>query len=456
MATINYIPSRYLSLHYNDDGTLTIHSSRTGAIGTVDADKATQAREALKPNQVTRGPLKGILADLEEGGFLIESGFDETLATYESYVSRYTRRKLHLIVLPTEQCNFRCVYCYESFLRGTMSEALQGAVEKFVRSHHDLQTMNLHWFGGEPLLAADVVERVTRSVRQHCQTIGAEFFAGATTNASLLTPEVADRIIAAGVTNFQITLDGQQEDHDHRRVGKGGEQTFATIMANLRYLRTSSHQFHVMLRHNFDPQSMQNLDDFLGMLATEFGGDRRFVTNFEAIGKWGGANDEALDVYEGTEASRAIARARKAASQAGFSDALTIGGMQPEGYVCYAANPNSFVIGSDGKVYKCTVELDYHDRNIVGQLLPDGTMDLDWRKMALWCETDGMEEHKKCSSCWFSPSCKGAICPKEWMDHGDVGCAPVKLTIQETLSFVHEESLYARIRHAPDPYCPKG
>jgi uncharacterized protein len=456
MTQPQYRPSRYISMRHNDDGTLTVHSSRTGAIGTVDADKAGIAREALKPNVVTAGPLQGILADLHAGGFLVEVDFDEILSSKESYLSRYTRNKLHLIVMPTEQCNFRCVYCYESFLRGTMSEEIQQAIERFVESHAQLDVMNLQWFGGEPLLARDVVLRITSAARRHSAAVGATFFSGATTNGYLLTPAVADAIIPAGVTSFQITLDGTEHDHDERRVGAAGEKTFATIMSNLRYLRDSSHEFTVMIRHNFDPSSMERFDDFLKMIEGEFSGDARFVTNFEAIGKWGGPNDDQLEVYEGLSVSQMIAKARRAASKAGFADALTIGGMQPEGYVCYAADPNSFVIGSDGKLYKCTIELDYHDRNIVGQLLPDGRLDLDWRKMALWCETDGMEEGKKCSSCWFSPSCKGAICPKEWMDSGDVGCAPVKVTIQETLSFIREESLYSRIRIAPDPYCPKG
>jgi uncharacterized protein len=26
-----------------------------------------------------------------------------------------TPRRLHLILMPTEACNFRCVYCYETF-----------------------------------------------------------------------------------------------------------------------------------------------------------------------------------------------------------------------------------------------------------------------------------------------------------------------------------------------------
>ena len=457
-AQASYRASRYVSMHHNDDGTMTLHSARTGAIGTVDADQADTARKALLPSALVTGPLEGLLADLELGGFLVETDFDETLATHESYISRYTRKKLHLIIMPTEECNFRCVYCYESFMRGTMSDEMQEAVLKFVRSHDDLTSMNLQWFGGEPLLAHRVVRDITEAVRLHCEEIGADFVSGATTNGSLLTPEIADAVIAAGVTSYQITLDGTEEEHDHRRVGAAGEKTFTTILENLRYLHRSTHEFSVMLRHNFDPDSMEHLDAYLEMLSAEFGGDSRFVTNFEAIGRWGGANDEDLTVYEGLDAPRAIAKARRQASAAGFTDAMTVAAMAPEGYVCYAADPNSFVIGSDGKLYKCTVELDYHDRNIVGQLRPDGVMDLDWRKMALWCESDGMDaaEGKKCTSCWFSPSCKGAICPKEWMDGGDVTCAPAKSTIQETLSFIHEESLYSRIRTAQTGYCPKG
>ena len=122
-----------------------------------------------------------------------------------------------------------------------------------------------------------------------------------------------------------------------------------------------------------------------------------------------------------------------------------------------ATRARSFVIGSDGTVYKCTVELDYHERNKVGQLRTDGVMDLDWSRMALWCETDGMETGKKCTTCWFSPSCHGAICPKEWMDDNDVFCPPAKQTIKDTLLFLRQESALA----GPAPsegrgYCPKG
>jgi uncharacterized protein len=51
--------------------------------------------------------------------------------------------------------------------------------------------------------------------------------------------------------------------------------------------------------------------------------------------------------------------------------------------VCYAAKMNSYIIRSDGRVFKCTVAL-YDDRNIVGRLNPDGTLEIYPNKVAWW------------------------------------------------------------------------
>jgi uncharacterized protein len=223
-------------------------------------------------------------------------------------------------------------------------------------------------------------------------------------------------------------------------VAVDGLPSFRRIIDNLRYLKSTPHVFMVHLRHNFDPSSMEQLKEFIGLLKDEFGGDPRFATLFQPIANWGHSGDNERQVCDQTTSSQAILEGKRLAMEAGFRDALLVESFRPNGYVCYAANPRSLVIGSDGKVYKCTVELDYHDRNIVGQLNPDGTLDFDWRKMALWVETNGRESGKKCGSCFFSPSCHGAICPKEWMDDNDVGCPPEKLRIREVLPLIVLES----------------
>lgn len=77
---------------------------------------------------------------------------------------RYNRSHLSLVIAATSNCNFRCVYCYEgSVLRAsTMSEAIQEAIVKFVESEAPhLETFTVTWYGGEPLLALDIIENLS-------------------------------------------------------------------------------------------------------------------------------------------------------------------------------------------------------------------------------------------------------------------------------------------------------
>lgn len=428
-----FIPSHHISLTHNADGSLILHNSRTGALGVVPSTDAETARQALLPGSRHVAPLTGVLVDLERGGFILDASLNERSLVQASYVSKYDDSKLQLIILPTEECNFRCVYCYESFLRPMMSVEMQDGIRKYVESQDGLSELAVCWFGGEPLVAHEIVVALTRHFNEWCEATGVQFYCNAVTNAYLLTPEIAPELITSGCRSFQVTLDGVREEHDKRRVLAHGGATFDRIIENLRYLKHMDLDFELNLRHNFDPESLPKFDEFLDFLTENFSDDERFSTDFHPIGQWGGENDDSLTVCEGRNAWQELFRLKRKAVENGFRNYNQLEAIQPNGSVCYASNPRSFVIGSDGKIYKCTVELDYHDRNIVGQLHNDGVMELDWKKMALWVETNGREEGKKCNACYFSPACHGAVCPKEWLDEGDCHCPPDKVMIHETM-----------------------
>src|SRR5947209_19415198 len=74
-------------------------------------------------------------------------------------------KRLHLILLPTEQCNFRCTYCYEDFSIGRMNpETIQGVKRLIDRRLEGLGFLSVSWFGGEPLLACDIIEDISESI----------------------------------------------------------------------------------------------------------------------------------------------------------------------------------------------------------------------------------------------------------------------------------------------------
>lgn len=77
------------------------------------------------------------------------------------------------------------------------------------------------------------------------------------------------------------------------------------------------------------------------------------------------------------------------------------------------------VVGSDGTIYKCTVAFE-DDRNKVGQLYPDGTLEIDRDKWRAW--TEPHSPSGKCGTCSFSAACQSRACPLAAMDQGEPPC----------------------------------
>lgn len=444
------IASRFVSLSHLPTGEMLIYNSKSGMLGKVAPEQVAEARTFLMPGNCTQVSQNdsALKSQLIAGGFLVPKESDENAAADELYLKKYEDHRLHLIIMPTEQCNFRCVYCYESFLKKSMPASIQDGIARFVEAREDLRVLDVNWFGGEPLLAMDVLRELSARFKQSCQDRGVSYMGSMTTNGYLLDRSTMSELVRLGISRFQITIDGSQADHDCRRVLESGEPTFTRIIDNLRDLKRSDLEFEIMLRHNFDAENLQRVEPFISFLAEEFGGDQRFTTFFHAIGRWGGPNDSEMDICEGRDKGRALILAQQTAAESGFADGTLQDHFKPNGFTCYAGNPNSFVVAPNGELYKCTVELDTMDRNIVGSIGSDGRLNLDWAKMALWTETNGNNSKGvgpgagKCTTCHFSPACHGAYCPKEWMDSkgATCECPPHKSNIKAALPLLQIQS----------------
>lgn len=54
-----------------------------------------------------------------------------------------------------------------------------------------------------------------------------------------------------------------------------------------------------------------------------------------------------------------------------------------DGYICYAAKPNSLMIRANGTIGKCTVALN-DGQNSIGRIKSDGTLDIENEKLRVW------------------------------------------------------------------------
>lgn len=310
-------------------------------------------------------------------------------------------RRLHLILMPTEKCNFRCTYCYEDFALGRMPDGVVIGIKKLLsRRAPDLDSLALSWFGGEPLLARDTVE----SIMSHAQRLRSErpdlqLESDMTTNAFTLTLVTFRRLLELGVRKYQITFDGPMEVHDSRRVRINGAGSFARIWSNLLDMRRVRGRFVVIVRVHVDRSNLSTVPHLFDDYCRAFGQDERFRLFFRPLGRFGGKDDAPLPVFEEEEGARVIAELRALARARGVPVHA------PEGSVCYAAHGNSFVIRADGRINKCTLALE-HPGNQLGRIDARGNVNIDPQRLGMWMRGmfSGVAQELECPMLGYADS----------------------------------------------------
>ncbi len=446
-----WVPSRYNARTLVEDGRLILWNTFTGAISVFGARDADRVLAWLDAGG-TRGKLDRTGEYLHRRGYIVRDTVNEMERfRYKWAQEQWRTDRLELILLASEDCNFRCVYCYEKFARGTMSpETRQGLIALANRRAPQLRELHVSWFGGEPLYGWEAIEELAPAFWDVTRRNGIAYNQHMTTNGYLLTEERATRLLGWGLRDFQITIDGLPADHDCKRVGRDGSGTYSTILDNLRSLRDRrGEEFKVKVRVNFDHKNFPKMGPFLESLSEDFAGDSRFVIRFRAVGKWGGSNDDNLDTC-GLDEHRVVLRQLQAkATEVGLTQEGGIHQMATPGSgVCYAARPYSFIVGAHGDLMKCTVALYEEETNVVGRVLPDGTLELKDDHMIRWVNPAFESDHL-CQHCHVLPVCQGAHCPLTRVTDNRRTCCGIKHSLKQEMRFTLAERDRARLQAVP-------
>lgn len=447
---VRWVPSRYNARATTGDGVLVLYNSYTGAVSGFQERHAEQVCELLDQAgfEEPQDSLSKLKAYLVERGFLIPSDTNELQRFRHRYAhGQHQRDTLELILLTSEECNFRCTYCYEAFPRGTMEPWVQTATIGLIKARAPrLNRLQISYFGGEPLLGIEAIRNIAPIARDVAQSGDIRYSSSITTNGYLLNGNVFEELIGYGINSYQITLDGFRECHDHSRPLKDGGGTYDVIHENLLSMHRSDHKFTVALRVNFDRVNVSKMTDFLDDI-NSLKGDDRFKIRFFPVGKWGGPNDDELAVC-GLDSEREKRKLDVYASELGYRTEGRLPYIIPRSgsNVCYAARPYNLIVGADGKLMKCTVVLDTKDYNIVGKLTRDGRADISVDKLIAWT-APYFEDDEACKQCFFLPVCQGASCPLPRIETNSRPCPPEKLEIGPTLVGVWNEKSGVRYRY---------
>ena len=284
---------------------------------------------------------------------------------------------LNLIILPTEACNFRCTYCYETFENRKMPRPVVSGIKSLInRRSEDLDDLEISWFGGEPLLALDVITEISRHAIDVSKTEGFTFRSGMTTNGYFLNQDRFLQCLDHKIDFFQISLDGNPADHNASRKLASGEGTFDRIWSNLIAMKSTPAEFVVMLRLHYTMENFIAVGQFARRIRDVFGDDPRFRYFFHHIARLGGQNDESITIVSEQDQKQIEAHLWDVSGLSPPPD-------QDESYICYAAKGNSLVIRSTGRLAKCTVALN-DSCNDIGRISENGEVCVDQKKYQRW------------------------------------------------------------------------
>lgn len=284
---------------------------------------------------------------------------------------------LNLIIMPTEACNFRCTYCYETFELKKMRPEVTGGIKALIdRRSAELGALSIDWFGGEPLMAMDVITDISSHAIRVAKERSFGFSAKITTNGYYLDGRRFSACLQSGINHFQISFDGDKAVHDASRKLVSGAGTFDRLWENVERIKGIEGDFSVLLRLHFTYENYRSVAEFGRKLNDMLGDDRRFQYIFKGIGRWGGTNDHQITLVPRQERA-AIDAYLWERSGLPHTESLQA---HP---VCYAGMANSFVIRSNGHLAKCTVALT-DGFNDIGRISESGEVSVDQDKFRRW------------------------------------------------------------------------
>lgn len=335
--------------------------------------------------------------DLIYSHFLVPEDKDE--CAHYNAVSRlmrtFNRKKgvQSYIILPTTGCNARCVYCFEeNFKQVTMTPAIAEQTIRYIAETHDKDEIGIEWFGGEPLLCPDIIDRIS------CGLKDAEipFKSTMISNGSVITPKIIKKMVDNwNLRDIQISMDGIEDDYIKRKQYRSYNNFYQKILESVDSLSEAG--ISVTIRCNVDENNWSGVPQFLNDL-------KSFVKHKEKVGVFFAPLYEVRAGENDVEMWKKILSLRPIIKNAGFIPTTFMGlNMNFRIYNCMA-DSNSVVINSDGSLHSCN---QFPNGSQFGDIW-NGITDKNAKEE--FSRVDKIRE--KCRNCPFLPECTGfSHCP---------------------------------------------
>lgn len=337
------------------------------------------------------------IAKISEAGFVIEDDADEMEMAWKIFSEQRDSNRYKLMILPTYDCNMRCWYCVQKHSEMKLTpqdvKRIKRHIKYYLTKEKNIDHFQLSWFGGEPLLAFDIIIDISSYAQKVCKEHGVKFFNTITTNGTLLTRQRLEAMRDVGFTFFQITLDGCKDDHDKvKRMD--GESSYELILRNVCDLLEILPDVSCNLRFNYTPKNLRPKEFIEGInerIPAVF--RNRIDLSFKKVWQ---VDEPDIEVSKMNEIFELVRMYNF------YTDTLT------NFSICYVECVNFNTIFPNGRVDKC----DNIDPDTArGTIADDGS--IVWsEELPFFEHTCFKENESECYSCKYLPVCNGP-CPPE-------------------------------------------
>lgn len=427
---------RYKASNYNfvypyeeegekDKGKKVLYNSRTNALALIEEEKYEFFKDFCdNGTEITDKELENLL---QYGGYIIQDKLDELeIIRVGLMKSRFDTRSLGLTIAPTSDCNFRCIYCYEkkSIRNARMTIEIQDRIIEMVKEQAPtISNLHVTWYGGEPMMAMDIVERLTVGFQKVCEEYKISYSAGIITNGFWLTKENVEHLKELEINAIQVTLDGAPEEHNKRRPLAGGQPSFDKIISNL-VAAKDVFPCKVAIRINTDKNNVDQVDEVIEILKQN---DLQDVTvPYIAMVENSNRNYSDSSCYQSAEFSKLEFEFKK---RHNADMRMEYPGLV--GNVCSADALNGIVIDSDGKMYRCWCDIGLKERS-VGDVYGEGEVN---RKLELEYMAYDPTLDEECKACKYLPICMGG-CPHRRISLPELRCTYMKYRMEEYMNII--------------------
>lgn len=387
------------NIYVNHNNQCILFNSRTVATAILDMQAKSLLQSIRNGSEVLQTDL---VSKMKEAGYLIEDDVNELHQLEMEYLfEKYQKAGLALVIAPTMTCNFECPYCYEGEQKGVMSKNTQESVVSFV-SKFAKENQNIHitWFGGEPLLVKNIIYGLSDRFMNICHNENVEYEAEIITNGYLLDRETVFKLQKYKINFIQVTIDGLPETHNKRRKLKGCNEnnTYDRIVENIRFAKEQG--INVSIRVNIDRQTISEIDQIMDNMIQNGFENEVYLGQLECnTMECDLLSDSCLNNEEYAETCINFER-RKLLQE------IEISYPKPKNINCGADYLYSYVIDSEGFMYKCWNDIGIKQKSI-------GNLDdyynvihnpnANYSKWMIWSPF----QYDKCRECKLLPICMG-------------------------------------------------